>query len=305
LSRGARSKARSEPRRHPSQLNYWQSITPLRTQLRVAIAQVLTRRGFAVTDAGAAPGLDRIMDLEGPGPRTILIVDYDLGFVAWAGRSSYGRRLRGRTCRVVEKDRATLRLIDDSKISRGIADSGSLDVPKRTPPPSPCDSILCMRAIGICLALTLLAAIAVAQPPAPPAMKTFTSSAEITALIAKAKSERKGDAPLVAERILSLAPYNANLEYRGAVGPAAVHVKEAEMFYVIDGSATLVTGGKLVNETRPNPDNLNGTAIENGTPQNVAKGDFVIVPENTPHWFSAINGTLVLMSLHVPRTGAH
>jgi mannose-6-phosphate isomerase-like protein (cupin superfamily) len=136
-------------------------------------------------------------------------------------------------------------------------------------------------------------------------MKTFTSSAEITALIAKAKSDRKGDAPLVAERILSLAPYNANLEYRGAVGPAAVHVKEAEMFYVIDGSATLVTGGKLVNETRPNPDNLNGTAIENGTPQNVAKGDFVIVPENTPHWFSAINGTLVLMSLHVPRTGAH
>jgi mannose-6-phosphate isomerase-like protein (cupin superfamily) len=162
-----------------------------------------------------------------------------------------------------------------------------------------------MRAIGICLTFALLAAVAVAQPPAAPAMKTFTSSAEITALIAKAKSERKGDAPLVAERILSLAPYNANLEYRAAVGPAAVHVKEAEMFYVIDGSGTLVTGGKLVNETRPNADNLNGTAIEGGTPQNVAKGDFVIVPENTPHWFSAINGTIVLMSIHVPRTGGH
>jgi mannose-6-phosphate isomerase-like protein (cupin superfamily) len=158
-----------------------------------------------------------------------------------------------------------------------------------------------MRAIGICLAITLLVAVAVAQTPAAPAMKTFTSSAEITALIAKAKSERKGDAPLVAERILSLAPYNANLEYRAAVGPAAVHVKEAEMFYVIDGSGTLVTGGKLVNETRPNADNLNGTAIENGAAQNVAKGDFVIVPENTPQWFSAINGTIVLMSIHVPR----
>ena len=162
-----------------------------------------------------------------------------------------------------------------------------------------------MRAIGICLALTLLAAVAVAQAPAAPAMKTFTSSAEITALIAKAKSERKGDAPIVTERILSLAPYNASLEYRGAVGPAAVHEKEAEMFYVIDGSATLMTGGKLVNEKRTNAENLTGTGIENGTPQNVAKGDFVIVPENTPHWFSSINGTIVLMSLHVPRTGAH
>ena len=162
-----------------------------------------------------------------------------------------------------------------------------------------------MRAIGISLLLTLLTVAALAQQPAAPAMKTFTTSAEITALIAKAKSERKGDAPLVAERILPQAPYNANLEYRAAVGPAAVHEKEAEMFYVIDGSATLVTGGKLVKESRTNPENLTGTGIENGTPQNVAKGDFVIVPENTPHWFSTINGTIVLMSIHVPRTGTH
>lgn len=162
-----------------------------------------------------------------------------------------------------------------------------------------------MRAIGISLLLTLFVVAAVAQQPAAPAMKTFTSSAEVTALIAKAKSERKGDAPLVAERILSLAPYNANLEYRAAVGPAAVHEKEAEMFYVIDGSATLVTGGKLSGETRTNPENLSGTGIDNGMSRNIAKGDFVIVPENTPHWFSAINGTIVLMSIHVPRTSTH
>jgi quercetin dioxygenase-like cupin family protein len=80
-----------------------------------------------------------------------------------------------------------------------------------------------------------------------------------------------------------------------------VHEREAEIFYVIDGSATLVTGGKLVKESRTNAENLTGTGIEGGTPQAVAKGDFVIVPENTPHWFSAINGTITLMSLHVPR----
>jgi mannose-6-phosphate isomerase-like protein (cupin superfamily) len=132
-------------------------------------------------------------------------------------------------------------------------------------------------------------------------MKTFTSSSEITALIAKAKSQRKGDQPLVALPILRLAPIGANLEYRAAVGPAAVHETEAEMFYVIDGSGTLVTGGKLTKESRTNPENLTGTGIEGGNSQSVAKGDFVIVPQNTPHWFSAINGTLVLMSLHVPR----
>jgi len=76
------------------------------------------------------------------------------------------------------------------------------------------------------------------------------------------------------------------------------------MFFVIDGSGTLVTGGKLVGETRTNAENLSGTAIDGGASRNVAKGDYFIVPENTPHWFSKINGTLVLMSLHVPRTAA-
>lgn len=160
-----------------------------------------------------------------------------------------------------------------------------------------------MRAIGTALTLFLAMAIsqqASAQAPAE-TMKTFISSADVAALIAKAKSERKENQPIVAQRLLQLAPYNANLEYRASVGPAAVHEKEAEMFYVIDGSATLVTGGKLTKESRTNAENLTGTGIEGGTPRAVAKGDFVIVPENTPHWFSAINGVVVLMSFHVPR----
>jgi mannose-6-phosphate isomerase-like protein (cupin superfamily) len=134
------------------------------------------------------------------------------------------------------------------------------------------------------------------------AMKTYASSADVQAMIAKAKAERK-DQPLIAQPILRLAPYNASLEYRAAVGPAAVHEKEAELFYVIEGGGTLVTGGNLVNEKRANAGNLNGTAIEGGMTQKISKGDFAIVPENTPHWFSQIDGVLVLMSLHVPRTG--
>lgn len=155
-----------------------------------------------------------------------------------------------------------------------------------------------MRVIGIGLVLAFAVA-ALAQEGG--TTKTYTSAAEIKSLMAKAKSERKGDQPIVAERILQLAPYRASLEYRGAVGPAAVHEKEAEMFYVIDGSATLTTGGKLTKESRQNAENLTGSGIEGGQSQEVSKGDFIIVPENTPHWFSKINGTVVLMSFHVPR----
>jgi mannose-6-phosphate isomerase-like protein (cupin superfamily) len=166
-----------------------------------------------------------------------------------------------------------------------------------------------MRGAGLTLLLAVLAAtpraqnaMAQAGGSASAAMKTFTSSSEIQAMIARAKSERKENQAIVTYPILQLAPYRASLEYRASVGPAAVHEKEAELFYVIDGSATLVTGGKLTKEARTNPGNLTGSGIEGGTPRQVAKGDFFIVPENTPHWFSSINGTIVLMSLHVPRT---
>ena len=163
-----------------------------------------------------------------------------------------------------------------------------------------------MHARVFVFAVAMVTAVAVAQQPtkqgkAPQPDKTYTSAKEVVAMMAKAKNERKQDQANFIQTLLRNAPYTANLEYRGIVGPAATHETEAELFYVIDGSGTLVTGGKLVGETRTNAENLSGTAIEGGTTQAVAKGDFFMVPEKTPHWFSAINGTLVLMSLHVPR----
>jgi mannose-6-phosphate isomerase-like protein (cupin superfamily) len=168
-----------------------------------------------------------------------------------------------------------------------------------------------MRSFAVSLALTIVtaaaAAVVVAQQPAapvaPPEMKTYTSAADVQALIAKSKTDRKPDQPAMNSRLLAGAPYTVNMEYRAAVAPAAVHEREAEIFYVIQGTATMVTGGKLVNETRTNPTNLTGTGVEGGVTRTVSKGDFILVPEGTPHWFSAIggDGVLVDMSIHVPR----
>jgi mannose-6-phosphate isomerase-like protein (cupin superfamily) len=139
--------------------------------------------------------------------------------------------------------------------------------------------------------------VVVAQQPAaqnaPTEMKTYTSAADVQAMIAQAK----------AGRLLAAAPYTVNMEYRPMVGPAAVHEREAEIFYIMEGTGTLITGGKLVNETRTNPTNLSGTAVEGGVTRTVSKGDFIMVPEGTPHWFSAIGagGPVVDMSIHLPR----
>lgn len=162
-----------------------------------------------------------------------------------------------------------------------------------------------MRAVIPALVLILSSAISAQQPAAPAASaaaRTYVSAADVTALIAKAKAERKGDQALLAQSMIQLAPYNVSLEYRAAVANAAVHETEAELFYVVDGSATLVTGGKLTNSNRTNAENLTGSGIEGGMSRRVAKGDFIMVPEGTPHWFSAIDGTVVLMSLHLPHS---
>ena len=156
-----------------------------------------------------------------------------------------------------------------------------------------------MQICKLALASALIAGLASAQQPAA-APKLYTSAAEVTAMMAKAKAERKDQANII-NNLLRLAPYSANLEYRASVGPASTHVTELEMFYVVEGGGTLVTGGKLVDEKQTNPANMSGTAIAGGESRKIAKGDFIMVPENTPHWFSAIDGTLVLMSIHAPR----
>lgn len=86
--------------------------------------------------------------------------------------------------------------------------------------------------------------------------------------------------------------------------PATQHEKEAESIYVVDGAATLTIGGKLIGEKRTNPANLTGTGVEGGTPRHISKGDYIFVPENTAHAFTNTKGRLVIMSVHLPRSGA-
>jgi mannose-6-phosphate isomerase-like protein (cupin superfamily) len=155
------------------------------------------------------------------------------------------------------------------------------------------------------IGLTMLAAVAgsnaFAQQGAPAQPKTFMNDKEILGLIDKAKADRKGDAPLVAEPILVLPPYRAQLEYRPGTSPAALHEKDAELMVVLEGTGNIVTGGKLVNEKRTNANNLSGTSIEGGNSQTVVKGDTLIVPANTPHQVIPGGGApIVLMTMHVP-----
>ena len=74
------------------------------------------------------------------------------------------------------------------------------------------------------------------------------------------------------------------------------------MMFVADGGATLVTGGKMIGEKRTNATNLTGTGIEGGQSRHFAKGDWAIIPQGVPHQIAAVDGSVTLVTLHVPRT---
>lgn len=159
------------------------------------------------------------------------------------------------------------------------------------------------KAFSFTILAALLASAALAQQPAAPAPQAkptqgiVVTAADLAAIVAKQPTDKNGN-----QNLMQLAPYNVNMEHRVNVPQnASVHDTEAELFYVVKGSTTLVTGGKLV-DGKQNGVNWTGSGIEGGVEAKLNAGDFVLVPEGVPHWFSKVDGDVTLMSLHLPRS---
>lgn len=80
------------------------------------------------------------------------------------------------------------------------------------------------------------------------------------------------------------------MAYRSATGSSELHQHEADIFVIESGSATLVTGGKIVNPHTEKPGEIRGSSIEGGERRAVASGDIVHIPANTPHQLLIDNG---------------
>ena len=82
---------------------------------------------------------------------------------------------------------------------------------------------------------------------------------------------------------------------------AIVHPFSVETYYIIDGTGSLVTGGILELPLAPSadPDVVRSKAIKGGVTNHVAKGDVIVVPPGTPHWFNAIGGTITYLESRV------
>ena len=83
--------------------------------------------------------------------------------------------------------------------------------------------------------------------------------------------------------------YTVSGAHRTAPGQVEVHDKETDTFYVLDGSATIVTGGTMVGGNVTGPGQHRGTDITGGQAQRLAKGDVMVIPAGVPHWFKEVS----------------
>jgi mannose-6-phosphate isomerase-like protein (cupin superfamily) len=82
--------------------------------------------------------------------------------------------------------------------------------------------------------------------------------------------------------------YTVQMLKRTASGQAEVHTKETDIFYVVDGEATIVTGGTVVGGQETQPNQLRGTSINGGETYRLKKGDAITIPAGVPHWFKDV-----------------
>jgi len=92
--------------------------------------------------------------------------------------------------------------------------------------------------------------------------------------------------------------YKVMVSRRVAAAPGEIHMKDTDVFYIVGGSATFVTGGTVVDQTpvklpdgTPNPVEFHFKSSTGGTEHHLQTGDAIIVPKGTPHQFTKIDGS--------------
>ncbi len=140
--------------------------------------------------------------------------------------------------------------------------------------------------------LALVAAVTSLRASAPNDQVTYIAGERTTAAFAMGQ-------PLV-----ETSTYKVHASRREAPGMAEVHTLDTDIIYVLDGTATVVTGGKAVGTQEVAPNEIRGSAIEGGSTRRLAKGDVFIIPNGVPHWFTEVQSPFLYYVVKVTASAA-
>ncbi|MCI0446279.1 heme-binding protein [bacterium] len=90
--------------------------------------------------------------------------------------------------------------------------------------------------------------------------------------------------------LLEVGDYKVHASHRDAAGMAEVHVRDTDIIYVLEGSAKFITGGTVIDGKTTEENEIRGASIQGGEQRQLVRGDVIIVPNGTPHWFKEVKG---------------
>lgn len=131
------------------------------------------------------------------------------------------------------------------------------------------------RLFPLLIALLVLAAIAADKPGTPGVI--LLDHAKVAEVFARS-------GPLLATnnfKVLALR--------RDGPGEVEIHDSDTDVLYVLEGSATLVTGGQATDSRKTAPGETRAKSIVGGEAQHLTKGDVMVIQNGVPHWFKEVN----------------
>jgi len=133
-----------------------------------------------------------------------------------------------------------------------------------------------LRIPALLLMMILLAAVATVQSGGVPAAVHYIGHDKVATVMAKG-------GPIVSDPGLIV------LANRREAGQVEYHEHTNHIFIMVEGEATFVTGGTMVNSKRTSPDQMTASAIEGGEMHHLTKGDVITIPAKTPHWWKDVS----------------
>jgi glc operon protein GlcG len=92
--------------------------------------------------------------------------------------------------------------------------------------------------------------------------------------------------------LLEIPNYKIHASHRESSGLVEIHTKDTDIVYMLEGTATLVTGGTIVEGKNIEQEEIRGKDIKGGRIKMITKGDVIVIPHGTPHWFKEVKGPI-------------